>query len=102
MGICFVGQKRKFSEFLGGHISLWPLPLYVFELMASVPPFTVNYLEPKPGPIRDLETRETMGTHKGLWTYTIGQGARLRGLKEKYFVTSKSKAENAIYVVNGS
>lgn len=27
MGICFVGQKRKFSEFLGEHISLWPLPL---------------------------------------------------------------------------
>lgn len=102
MGICFVGQKRKFSEFLGERISLWPLPFYVFELMASVPPFAVNYLEPKPGPIRDLETGETVGTHKGLWTYTIGQGARLPGLKEKYFVASKSKAENAIYVVNGS
>ncbi|KAF9644300.1 5-methylaminomethyl-2-thiouridylate-methyltransferase [Thelephora ganbajun] len=78
MGICFVGQKRKFNEFL------------------------VNYLEPNPGRIYELETGEIIGTHKGLWTYTIGQGARLPGLKERYFVTSKSKEENAIYVVNGS
>ena len=83
-------------------ISLFDLCPFVFELIANVPPFTVDYLEPKPGPIRDLETRETLGTHRGLWTYTIGQGARLPGLKEKYFVASKSKTENAIYVVNGS
>jgi len=64
--------------------------------------FTVNYLEPNPGRIYKLETGETIGTHKGLWTYTIGQGARLPGLKERCFVASKSKEENAIYVVNGS
>ena len=70
--------------------------------MTSAHPLTANYLEPNPGPIYELETGETIGTHKGLWSYTIGQGARLPGLKEKYFVASKSKAKNAIYVVNGS
>ena len=62
----------------------------------------MNYLEPNPGQIYELETGTTIGTHEGLWTYTIGQGARLPGLKEKYFVAAKSKQENAIYVVNGS
>jgi len=78
MGICFVGQKRKFNDFLA------------------------NYLEPDPGPIYELETGATVGTHKGLWTYTIGQGARLPGSKERYFVASKNKEGNAIYVVNSS
>jgi tRNA U34 2-thiouridine synthase MnmA/TrmU len=49
-----------------------------------------------------METGATIGTHQGLWTYTIGQGARLPGLKEKYFVAAKNKKENAIYAVNGS
>ena len=62
----------------------------------------VNYLEPNPGPIYEMETGATIGTHQGLWTYTIGQGARLPGLKEKYFIAAKSKKENAIYAVNGS
>lgn len=62
----------------------------------------VNYLEPKPGPIYDTGTGAMVGTHGGLWTYTIGQGARLPGLKEKHFVVAKSKDKNAIYVVNGS
>ena len=70
--------------------------------MANVHLFTVNYLDPNPGPIYELETGETIGTHKGLWTYTVGQGVRLPGLKERYFVASKGKAGNAIYVVNGS
>ena len=62
----------------------------------------MNYLEPNPGQIYELETGAMIGTHKGLWKYTIGQGARLPGLKEKYFVAAKSNQENAIYVVNGS
>ena len=65
-------------------------------------PFTVDYLEPNPGLIYDFETGETLGTHKGLWTYTVGQGARLPGLGERYFVTSKCKKKNAIYIVSGS
>jgi len=62
----------------------------------------VNYLEPKPGPIYDTATGAVVGTHGGLWTHTIGQGARLPGLKEKHFIVAKSKEDNALYVVNGS
>ena len=61
-----------------------------------------NYLKPNPGPIYRMDTGAIIGSHEGLWTYTIGQGARLSGLEEKHFVAAKSKEENAIYVVNGS
>ena len=82
--------------------SIWPLflPRYPFTITPRV--FSVNYLEPNPGPIYEMGTGTIVGTHGGLWTYTIGQGARLPGLKERHFVAAKSRAENAIYVVNGS
>lgn len=99
MGICFVGQKRKFNEFLGGDISVRST-VYIFtDATRSI---TENYLEPNPGPIHEMGTGAIVGTHGGLWTYTIGQGARLPGLGEKYFITAKSREKNAIYVVNGS
>ncbi|THH20893.1 hypothetical protein EW146_g548 [Bondarzewia mesenterica] len=75
MGICFVGEKRSFNEFLA------------------------NYLPPKPGPIIDLTTGRTVGEHQGLWTYTIGQGAKIRGMPERLFVTRKDKDRNTIWVV---
>ena len=77
------------------------LPLSHIRTRATLP-FVVNYLEPNPGPIYDAATGATVGTHGGLWTYTIGQGARLPGLKEKHFIVAKSKEDNALYVVNGS
>lgn len=102
MGICFVGQKRKFSDFLGGIFPLGvcsgPSRLHAHTTRS----FVVNYLEPKPGPIYDTATGAMVGTHGGLWTHTIGQGARLPGLKEKHFIVAKNKEDNALYVVNGS
>lgn len=65
-------------------------------------PLAEEYLEPNPGPIYDLRTGKILGTHNGLWTRTIGQGAGIPGSKERRYVASKNKAENAIYVVNGS
>lgn len=97
MGICFVGQKRKFDEFLGEYDPLCSSRILV---LTSVDPYAANYLESDPGPIRDLETGAILGTHQGLWTFTIGQGARIPG--SKHFVASKNKEENAIYVVNSS
>ncbi|EPQ57770.1 tRNA 5-methylaminomethyl-2-thiouridylate-methyltransferase [Gloeophyllum trabeum ATCC 11539] len=78
MGICFVGEKRKFSEFVS------------------------QYVPPKPGDIVDLETGKVVGQHQGLWTYTIGQGAKIRGLPEKAFVAKKDPKSNVVYVVPGS
>jgi tRNA-5-taurinomethyluridine 2-sulfurtransferase len=53
---------------------------------------------PRPGPILEIDTNVQLGQHNGLWTYTIGQGARLPGLARKLFVAGKDHEKNAIYV----
>ncbi|KIO28011.1 hypothetical protein M407DRAFT_14811 [Tulasnella calospora MUT 4182] len=78
MGLCFVGQKE-----------------------GRIDRFLSDYIPPEPGPIVDLEGR-VMGEHKGLWTYTIGQGARISGQLIKLFVAGKDPSRNAIIVVPGS
>ncbi|KAH8106930.1 5-methylaminomethyl-2-thiouridylate-methyltransferase [Cristinia sonorae] len=78
MGICFVGEKRKFTDFLS------------------------QYIPPKAGHIINGETGEVVGDHDGLWRFTIGQGARLRGHAQKLFVSAKDFDHNVIYVVPGS
>jgi tRNA-5-taurinomethyluridine 2-sulfurtransferase len=53
---------------------------------------------PRPGPILVVDTDIELGRHNGLWTYTIGQGAKLGGLSTKLFVAAKDHKKNAIYV----
>ncbi len=80
-GICFIGE-RPFAEFLG------------------------QYLPTNPGEIRDLEGR-TLGTHKGLAYYTLGQrqGLGVGGLADHpqgaWYVAGKNAAANELIVVQG-
>ncbi|KAG9226479.1 hypothetical protein CCMSSC00406_0005854 [Pleurotus cornucopiae] len=78
MGLCFVGEKGKFRDFLD------------------------QYIPPNPGPIVDLLTGKTLGEHNGLWTYTIGENARISGMPMKMFVSRKDTANNRVYVVPGT
>ncbi|KAI0726679.1 tRNA-specific 2-thiouridylase [Fomitopsis betulina] len=78
MGICFVGQKKRFDNFLS------------------------QYITPRPGLIKELETDRVVGRHEGLWHYTIGQNARIPGLAQKAVVARKDLQQNTIYVVGGS
>jgi len=63
MGVCFIG-KRKFSDFLGQYISMTP------------------------GRFIDIDNGEVLGKHLGKEVMTAGQGARISGLKTKYFVVA--------------
>ncbi|BGP37971.1 hypothetical protein JCM10449v2_001898 [Rhodotorula kratochvilovae] len=74
MGICFVGVRKGFSSFLD------------------------SYLPPSPGNIETADGR-IVGTHNGLWRYTVGEGARLSGFPEKMFVGRKDAARNVVVVV---
>ncbi|KAJ1927299.1 hypothetical protein IWQ60_003039 [Tieghemiomyces parasiticus] len=76
MGICFVGKRRHFADFLG------------------------EYLPTTPGPILD-STGAEIGTHPGLYRFTIGQRARIHHGPHKWFVYAKDPTRNAIRVVPG-
>ncbi|KIY46868.1 5-methylaminomethyl-2-thiouridylate-methyltransferase [Fistulina hepatica ATCC 64428] len=78
VGLCFVGEKTKFSSFLS------------------------QYIQPRPGPIKDYLTGQRYGTHEGLWYYTIGQRASLGGMSQKMFVAEKDIPTNTVFVVPGS
>ncbi|MEN8819487.1 MAG: tRNA 2-thiouridine(34) synthase MnmA [Abyssibacter sp.] len=77
-GICFIGE-RNFAEFLGGH------------------------LPDQPGPICD-ESGRTIGQHRGLWRFTIGQRRGLgiggvQGASESpWFVCGKQPASQTLIV----
>ena len=97
MGICFVGQKRKFEDFLCKYSLTSVQP--DLDLRRII---TAQYIPPKPGPIVDLVTKKKLGRHEGLWRYTIGQSARLSGQSVPMFVARKDPSRNTIFVVPGS
>lgn len=78
MGICFVGEKRKFNDFLS------------------------RYIPPNPGPIIDMTNSQQIAIHQGLWNYTVGQGAKIRGCRTRMFVAKKDLETNTVFVVPGS
>ncbi|KAF8651508.1 hypothetical protein AX16_004720 [Volvariella volvacea WC 439] len=78
MGLCFVGERGRFSNFIS------------------------SYIPPKSGPIKYLTTGQTVGQHNGLWEFTIGENARIGGMPERMFVAKKDIKTNTIWVVPGT
>lgn len=74
MGVCFVGEANM-RDFLG------------------------EFIETKPGEIRELETDKVVGTHDGSIYYTLGQRHGLN-LKDglPYYVVRKDIPANIVYV----
>lgn len=70
----------------------------VHWLLTLIP---ASYIPPNPGPIIDLTTKKMVGQHSGLWSYTVGEKAKIRGMVEKMFVAKKDTPSNTIYVVPG-
>ncbi|XP_063700876.1 mitochondrial tRNA-specific 2-thiouridylase 1 [Culicoides brevitarsis] len=77
VGVCFVG-RRNFQDFIA------------------------EYIDDQPGNFVDFDTGVTVGTHRGIHHWTLGQGCNLGGFKKPYFVHSKDKLTNRIYVVAGT
>lgn len=81
MGVCFVGE-------------------------VGMKDFLKEYIDPKPGEIREIESEKVLGYHEGAVFYTIGQrhGLYLSGEKGKandgmpYYVVKKDIKKNIVYV----
>ncbi len=71
MGICFVG-KRDFGDFIHQYL---PEP-------------------PKPGVFVDVDTGQVVGTHQGSLLYTIGQGAKISGASQRWFVVGRAHGDD--------
>jgi len=76
MGVCFIGKR-------------------------DLPTFLSNYITLTPGRFIDIDTGEILGFHKGKEIYTIGQGAKISGRKDKYFVVKRIKNSHDIFVAIG-
>lgn len=96
MGLCFVGERDNFGDFICR---------FSLSLSLSSSEFLAQYITPpsQQGYLVDPEGNR-LGEHNGLWHYTIGQGARLGGMLEPWFVAKKGVGETGqdIQVVPGS
>ncbi|XP_021486570.1 mitochondrial tRNA-specific 2-thiouridylase 1 isoform X2 [Meriones unguiculatus] len=73
MGICFIG-KRNFERFI------------------------LQYLQPRPGKFISIEDNTVLGTHKGWFLYTLGQRAKISGLREPWYVVEKDGTKGDVLV----
>ncbi|WVQ86206.1 tRNA (5-methylaminomethyl-2-thiouridylate)-methyltransferase [Cryptococcus sp. DSM 104549] len=80
MGVCFIGERGKFGDFISQYTS---------------PPSTPGYLTNLAG--------ERLAPHNGMWYYTIGQRAKVAGQLQALFVAKKGVGESRqdILVVPG-
>jgi tRNA-specific 2-thiouridylase len=76
VGICFIG-KRNFRDFI------------------------TQYIPNHSGYFYSVEGHK-LERHRGYSSYTIGQGARIQGQNEKFFVVGKRKQDHAVIVAAGT
>ena len=76
-GICFIGE-RNFRQFLS------------------------NYIPMKDGDIVDIDTKEVIGKHQGVYYYTIGQrkGFGVGGNRGPYYCVGKDVNKNILYLTS--
>jgi len=60
--------------------------------------FLAQYLDLKPGEIKDIDSKEVLGKHKGLAMYTIGQRKGIGLAGGPYFVVQLDKENNVLFV----
>ncbi|KAJ2891929.1 hypothetical protein IWW38_003416, partial [Coemansia aciculifera] len=74
MGICFVGERRRFDQFLA------------------------EYLPQRAGDILSPDG-QVLGRHSGMFTKTIGQSAGIAGWQDKWYIYVKDMGQNCMYAV---
>jgi tRNA U34 2-thiouridine synthase MnmA/TrmU len=98
MGLCFVGERKG-----GASAKENPARRRQADTVGEngFAGFLGDYIKSSPGDIVALDG-QVVGRHGGLHTLTIGQGAKLSGRKEKFFVAAKQPQLNQVVVVPGN
>ena len=103
MGVCFIGERGRFGDFIC--TSPPGVPAIRFGAASlNVAGFPAQYASTAEGKASgDVVSPDgrILGRHRGLWHYTIGQRARLGGMGEALYVAKKSVDRNEIVVVPG-
>ncbi|MFZ5365317.1 MAG: tRNA 2-thiouridine(34) synthase MnmA [Patescibacteria group bacterium] len=60
--------------------------------------FLAQYLDLEPGEIKDIDSKEVLGEHKGLAMYTIGQRKGIGLAGGPYFAVELDKKKNVLWV----
>uniref|UniRef100_A0A673CDF6 Mitochondrial tRNA-specific 2-thiouridylase 1 n=1 Tax=Sphaeramia orbicularis TaxID=375764 RepID=A0A673CDF6_9TELE len=105
MGICFIGE-RNFENFIlevrdeisGGVLWRKTVQKVLYVSYNTMLFFSLQYLEPKPGHFVSIEDGSIMGHHKGWFTLTLGQRARIGGQKDPWFVVDKDIGTGNVFV----
>lgn len=50
----------------------------------------------------DVDSGRSLGAHKGMEFYTIGQKARIEGQRLKYYVVGRREKDSSVLVASGS
>ena len=93
-------EVKKLAEKYGLHTAHKPESMGVcFVGEANMKDFLSEFVETKPGEIRELETDKKLGIHDGAIFYTLGQRHGL-GLTDglPYYVAKKDMDQNIVYV----
>lgn len=107
MGICFVGKRKRFSDFLADYIEPKPGPVLTISGSASnvvehSKAFKTELLSKWGSQLAANQHQKLVGHHNGTSFYTIGQTYRLSGSKEKLHVCAKDHENNIVYVAGAS
>jgi tRNA-specific 2-thiouridylase len=97
MGLCFVGERRRFNDFLGELLSHYDGCTH-----DALTDLKGQYIPPKAGTVVDLDSGKVVGKHEGLWRYTIGAGAKVPGMPQRTFVAKKDLQSNTLFIVSAA
>lgn len=85
MGVCFIG-KRKLSNFLSNYMAFTPGRYRHYYVLLLCLSDHVHYLLSR---FIDIESGLSVGAHRGVELFTVGQGAQISGQPQRYFVVSR-------------
>lgn len=93
MGVCFIGERGKFGDFVCTSCTLVRHDLTTAQYVTT--PSEGWFVNP---------SGERIAKHRGLSFYTIGQRPGLGGMQGKWFIAKKGLGENGadILVVPGA